>query len=578
MMPSARFPDLEGASVLITGGGSGIGAALTEGLRGKAARSPSSTLPKPEHGALRPYREGPGPAAAVPAADLRDVEALRAAVGRAAEAHGASDGAHQQRGARHRHAIEDVTVEFWDDNQVVNLRPHFFTAQAVAPGMKAAGEGSIINFTSTSFLINHPDMPSYTAAKAGIIGLDQGAGRQLGKDKIRVNAVAPGWVITERQRELWVTEEALAAHVAKQCIKEVMQPDDLVGTCLFLASDASRMLTAQTLIIDGGYLVSQSRARFCSRRLGHFELPHLASRRGGRGACRAAQRRRHDGDGREVRLRRNPGSASASHGRAGRPAGYHLRHGGRAAGLDRGTLCRRAGDADGCLAQAVAVPGSTATSASCRASHSATPHAPDVMRGEETQLAGIGHCLPTAAMSSACPAPTANGSRSIDGAVAGSRTWMTGELFSVLSQQSILRHALGESRRLRSARRSRIPMRWLAQALGRAGDVAVAAFPIRAATLLHELTADEAAAALVRLADRPRRSLRRARASAGAARLILVASGALGALYAQASNAPAMQSIRRRRRRRQCAPAFSQRPRTLARSDKEHRHEPRSLA
>jgi NAD(P)-dependent dehydrogenase (short-subunit alcohol dehydrogenase family) len=103
-------------------------------------------------------------------------------------------------------------------------------------------------------LINHPDMPSYTAAKAGIIGLTKGLAGRLGPHGIRVNAVAPGWVITERQRNLWATEETLAAHVAKQCIREVMQPDDMVGTCLFLASDASRMLTAQTLIVDGGYL------------------------------------------------------------------------------------------------------------------------------------------------------------------------------------------------------------------------------------------------------------------------------------------------------------------------------------
>jgi NAD(P)-dependent dehydrogenase (short-subunit alcohol dehydrogenase family) len=153
-----------------------------------------------------------------------------------------------------RHAIEDVTEDFWDNNQAVNLRPHFFTAQAVAPGMKAAGKGSIINFTSTSFLINHPDMPSYTAAKAGIVGLTKGLAGKLGVDGIRVNAIAPGWVITERQQALWVTEEGLAAHVAKQCIREIMQPDDMVGPCLFLASDASRMLTAQTMIVDGGFL------------------------------------------------------------------------------------------------------------------------------------------------------------------------------------------------------------------------------------------------------------------------------------------------------------------------------------
>ena len=120
--------------------------------------------------------------------------------------------------------------------------------------MKAAGGGSIINFTSTSYLINHPDMPSYTAAKAGIVGLTKGLAGRLGRDGIRVNAIAPGWVITERQRSLWVSDAALSAHIARQCIKEAMAPEDIVGTCLFLASDASRMLTAQMLIVDGGYL------------------------------------------------------------------------------------------------------------------------------------------------------------------------------------------------------------------------------------------------------------------------------------------------------------------------------------
>jgi NAD(P)-dependent dehydrogenase (short-subunit alcohol dehydrogenase family) len=120
--------------------------------------------------------------------------------------------------------------------------------------MKAAGGGSIINFTSISYLMNNADMPSYTAAKAGIVGLTKGLAGLLGRDHIRVNAVAPGWVITERQRQLWVTEESLSAHVDRQCIKDVMLPDDIVGPVLFLASDASRMLTAQMLIVDGGLL------------------------------------------------------------------------------------------------------------------------------------------------------------------------------------------------------------------------------------------------------------------------------------------------------------------------------------
>ncbi|TIV82017.1 MAG: SDR family oxidoreductase, partial [Mesorhizobium sp.] len=246
---SARFADLDGASVLITGGGSGIGAALTEGFMRQGAKvafidiaEKSSTaladrLEK-EHGCRPLYLK----------ADLRDIAALRA------EAHGDVTVLVNNAALDDRHAVEDVTVEFWDNNLAINLRPHFFTAQAVAPGMKRAGGGSIINFTSTSYLINHPDMPAYTAAKAGILGLTKGLAGKLGADRIRVNAVAPGWVITERQRELWVTDAGLAAHVAKQCIKDVMQPDDMVGTVLFLASDASRMLTAQMLIVDGGFL------------------------------------------------------------------------------------------------------------------------------------------------------------------------------------------------------------------------------------------------------------------------------------------------------------------------------------
>ena len=255
MMPSVRHPDLEGRSVLITGGGSGIGAALTEGFVRQGARvafvdiaaDTSETLASRlgEETDNRPL---------FLKADLRDVEALRSAAEEAAGAHGAVTVLVNNAAFDQRHDIAEVSVDYWDENQAINLRPHFFTAQAVAPGMKAAGGGSIVNFTSTSFMINHPDMPSYTAAKAGIIGLTKGLAGRLGPDGIRVNAIAPGWVITERQRALWVTPERLAAHVDRQCLKEEMQPGDMVGPCLFLASDASRMLTAQTLIVDAGYL------------------------------------------------------------------------------------------------------------------------------------------------------------------------------------------------------------------------------------------------------------------------------------------------------------------------------------
>ncbi len=255
MMPSAIFPDLKDRSILITGGGSGIGAALTEGFVRQGSRVAFIDIADEASQALaerldREYGNRP----LYLNTDLRDIEALRASIGRAIEAHGPVTVLVNNAAWDDRHDIDDVTVEYWDKNQSVNLRPQFFAAQAVVPGMRQAGGGSIVNFTSTSFMINQGNFPSYTAAKAGIIGLTKGLAGRLGPEKIRVNAIAPGWVITDRQRELWVTEDGLKSHIDKQVLKEEIQPGDMVGPCLFLASDAARMLTAQTLIVDGGYL------------------------------------------------------------------------------------------------------------------------------------------------------------------------------------------------------------------------------------------------------------------------------------------------------------------------------------
>jgi NAD(P)-dependent dehydrogenase (short-subunit alcohol dehydrogenase family) len=251
----ATFRDLRDASVLITGGGTGIGAALTSAFVRQGskvafidiAHDPSVALSEAlshETGRRPLYIN----------ADLTNIQAIRNAAAQAAEAHGPVTVLVNNAALDRRHQIEDVTEEFWDANQAINLRPCFFTVQAVAPGMKALGRGTIVNFTSTSFMINSPDMPSYTAAKAGIVGLTKGLARNLGTHNIRVNAIAPGWVITERQRKLWVTEESLSAHVSRQCIKREMIAGDMIGPCLFLASEASAMMTAQTLIVDGGVL------------------------------------------------------------------------------------------------------------------------------------------------------------------------------------------------------------------------------------------------------------------------------------------------------------------------------------
>ena len=255
MMPSARFADLEGASVLITGGGSGIGARLTEGFARQGAQVAFIDIAeKPIQALCEEIDATTGNRPLYLKADLTDIGALRSAVDKAAAAHGPVTVLVNNAARDDRHAAEDLTPEAWDANLSINLRPHFFTIQAVVEGMRKAGGGSIVNFTSTSFMLNIGDMPAYTAAKAGIIGLTKGLAGRYGKDGIRVNAVAPGWVITERQRDLWVTQDKLDAHIARQAIPKMMVADDMVGPCLFLASDASAMLTAQTLIVDGGLL------------------------------------------------------------------------------------------------------------------------------------------------------------------------------------------------------------------------------------------------------------------------------------------------------------------------------------
>lgn len=249
------YPDLKGASVLITGGGSGIGAALTEGFVAQGAQVAFIDIAdEPSKRLAGDLHDRYGHAPLYLKADLTDVDAIRAAVDEAARDHGLISVLVNNAAWDDRHELADVDVAYWDKNQAVNLRHAFFTAQAVAEGMKAAGGGSIINFTSTSFMLNIGDMPSYTAAKAGIIGLTKGLAGKLGPFGIRVNAIAPGWVMTDRQKQLWVTEEALNEMLERQTLKHALAPEEMAGPCLFLASRAASAISAQVLIADGGLL------------------------------------------------------------------------------------------------------------------------------------------------------------------------------------------------------------------------------------------------------------------------------------------------------------------------------------
>ena len=188
--------------------------------------------------------------------DITDTKALQKAIFKANEAHGGINTLVNNAANDSRHSLDEMTTEEWDQSININLRPHFFTVQAVAPIMRSQGGGSIINFSSASYLMGNAGYPAYVASKAGITGLTRSLARELGSDNIRVNSLIPGWVLTKKQLKLWANDKDLASHLKKQCIKEHLIPNDLIDSTLFLASNASRMMTGQALVVDGGVVVT----------------------------------------------------------------------------------------------------------------------------------------------------------------------------------------------------------------------------------------------------------------------------------------------------------------------------------
>lgn len=254
-MIDAQFRDLQNTSVFITGGGSGIGASLTEGFLRQGAkvafvgRSDAREF-------VDEMAEATGNRPLFIQCDITDVSRLQAAVSQAAEAHGVVRVLVNNAANDQRHETLAIDESFWDWSQSINLKAYFFACQAVIPGMQAAGGGSIVNFSSISYMMGNVGYPSYTTANAGITGMTRSLAREFGPDNIRVNCLAPGWVLTQKQLDKWASPEALSAHLDRQCIKEHLAPDDIVGTTLFMASDLSRMMTGQLLAVDGGVVVT----------------------------------------------------------------------------------------------------------------------------------------------------------------------------------------------------------------------------------------------------------------------------------------------------------------------------------
>lgn len=254
-MPRAIFPDLEGTSVFITGGGAGIGAELTDGFLQQGAkvafvqRSDATEFcdaMEDKHGVRPLFLQ----------CDVTDVPALQAAVRQAAEAHGDVMVLINNAANDVRHQTLDVTEAFWDDNQAVNFKAHFFASQAVIPGMQKAGGGRIVNISSISYLKGIPEYPSYASANAALVGLTRAHAREFGPDNIRVNALIPGWTMTQKQLDLWVTPETYDPFLQQQCLQRPILPEDMVIPTLFLSSIASSAITGQCLPVDGGLVVT----------------------------------------------------------------------------------------------------------------------------------------------------------------------------------------------------------------------------------------------------------------------------------------------------------------------------------
>lgn len=250
-----QFHDLKERHVFITGGGSGIGAALTEGFLRQGAKV--SFVQRSDADSFAGEMETKtGRRPLFLRCDITDVEALRAAMTRAQEELGDIAVLVNNAANDMRHKLGDYSPEDWDRNHAVNLRPYFFTAQFVAPFMAKNGGGAIVNYSSASYLMGNDGYPAYVAANAAITGLTRALARELGPENIRVNALVPGWVLTQKQLDKWATPADLRDHMDKQCLKEHLAPEDMVGGTLFLASKASKMMTGQVLVIDGGVVVT----------------------------------------------------------------------------------------------------------------------------------------------------------------------------------------------------------------------------------------------------------------------------------------------------------------------------------
>lgn len=254
MPRGAIYPDLEGKTVIVTGGATGIGASIVAHFARQKARVGFLDINEPATAETIAAITQAGGTVRAELCDLRDVAALQSAIERLRSALGpvavlVNNAAHDE-----RHRTEDVTSAYWDDRIAVNLKHQFFCAQAVLPDMKAAQSGAIINFGSTSWMVGQGGMAAYTAAKSAVLGLTRSLARDFGRYNIRVNAIAPGWIMTQRQIDLWLTPEGEKELMDRQCLKRKLYPEDIARFTVFLASEEASACTNQHYVVDGGWV------------------------------------------------------------------------------------------------------------------------------------------------------------------------------------------------------------------------------------------------------------------------------------------------------------------------------------
>jgi NAD(P)-dependent dehydrogenase (short-subunit alcohol dehydrogenase family) len=249
----ATYPDLTGKRVLVTGGGTGIGAALVDAFVSQGAQVFFIDIVVDASEELAQRLKGARHAPRFFHCDLTDLDALARVFAQIEAEHGPVQIMINNAANDNRHQIKDVTPQYWDDSLAVNLRHQFFCAQAVAPGMKAAGGGVILNFGSISWHLALSDLTLYMTAKAAIEGMTRGLARDLGEDGIRVNCIIPGSVRTPRQMALWHTPEGEQQILAAQCLHQRVEPEDIAAMALFLASDNARRCSGRDYFVDAGW-------------------------------------------------------------------------------------------------------------------------------------------------------------------------------------------------------------------------------------------------------------------------------------------------------------------------------------